>query len=81
VTAVEVVGAIHYVNDRRWYVGASFLWTSPGDGREADFGAMLHVTPRVMGAQVDLYDLLAGPPDALVEAVASAALGQDPGGG
>ena len=97
--AVEVVGALRYINDRRWYLGASFLWTSPNDGRDAGFGALLHLTPWVKAGPVwrdvdgdgsrdarlvltlDLYDLLVGPPDALVEAVAAAALGRDPGGG
>ncbi|HSM07151.1 MAG TPA: hypothetical protein VK858_21165 [Longimicrobiales bacterium] len=97
--AVEVVGALRYINDRRWYVGASFLWTSPSDGQDAGFGALLHLTPWVKAGPVwrdvdgdgardarliltiDLYDLLVGPPDALVEAVAAAALGRDPEGG
>jgi hypothetical protein len=47
--ALEVAGVIRYVNDRRWYVGASFLWASPDEGADAGFGALIHLTPWLKG--------------------------------
>lgn len=44
VLAMEVLGAVAYLNDRGWYVGASFLWTAP-TGAKAGYGALLHLAP------------------------------------
>jgi hypothetical protein len=44
ILAIEALGLIGYVNDRRWYVGASALWTSPAQANPG-FGVLIHLTP------------------------------------
>ncbi|RMH21005.1 MAG: hypothetical protein D6701_03090, partial [Gemmatimonadetes bacterium] len=51
VAAIEVLGAVFYVSKRRWYLGASFLWTSPSESN-AGIGAMIHVMPWLQGGPV-----------------------------
>ena len=51
VVAVEALGLITYLNDQRWYLGASLLWTSTR-GSTAGMGALMHLAPWFKGGPV-----------------------------